>query len=151
MRISHYSIIVVVTIFYLKPMHIASIKTHGKYYSRNIGGYYLKAPKKISFTIRPNKMGGDPNERNQSLYCQYHQDWDHTTKDCKTLQAFLDQLVKAGKLKQFLQQSNNQADQPSCESHNGGIPRASLGTISVIFATMKEKPHQARGVMLMST
>ena len=34
MRISHYSIIVVVTIFYLKPMDIASIKTHGKYYSQ---------------------------------------------------------------------------------------------------------------------
>ena len=49
MRISHCSTIVVVTIFYLKPMDIASIKTYGKYYSRNIGGYYLKAPEKISF------------------------------------------------------------------------------------------------------
>ena len=50
MRISHCSTIVVVTIFYLKPMDIASIKSHGKFYSRNIRDYYLKAPKKISFT-----------------------------------------------------------------------------------------------------
>ena len=51
MRISHYFIIVVVTIFYLKPMDIVSIKTHGKYYSQEtLEVYYLKAPKKISFT-----------------------------------------------------------------------------------------------------
>ena len=34
MRILYYSIIVVVIIFYLKPMDIASIKTYGKYYSQ---------------------------------------------------------------------------------------------------------------------
>ena len=34
MRISHYFIIVVVTIFYLNHMDIASIKTYGKYYSQ---------------------------------------------------------------------------------------------------------------------
>ena len=36
MRISHYSTIVVVNPFYLKLMDIASIKTHGKYYSQEI-------------------------------------------------------------------------------------------------------------------
>ena len=34
MRISHYFTIVVVAIFYLKPVDISSIKTHGKYYSQ---------------------------------------------------------------------------------------------------------------------
>ena len=33
----------------------------------------------------PNKMGGDPTKRNQSLHCQYHQDWGHTTEECGTL------------------------------------------------------------------
>ena len=47
----------------------------------------------------PNKIGGDPMRRYQSLYCHYHQDQGHTTKENKTLQDFLDQLVKAGKLK----------------------------------------------------
>ena len=51
MRKSHYSIIVVVTIFYLKPIDIASTKTHGKDYSQEtLEVYYLKGPKKISFT-----------------------------------------------------------------------------------------------------
>ena len=51
-----------------------------------------------------NNMGGDLTKRNQNLYCQYHQNQGHTTEDYRTLSAFLDQLIKAGKLKQFLQQ-----------------------------------------------
>ena len=33
----------------------------------------------------PNKMGGDLTKRNQSLYCHYHQERVHKTKDCRTL------------------------------------------------------------------
>ena len=33
----------------------------------------------------PNKMSGDVIKRNQSLYYSYHQDCEHTTKDCQTL------------------------------------------------------------------
>ena len=32
-----------------------------------------------------NKMSGDPSRRNQSIYCQYHQERRHTTEDCHTL------------------------------------------------------------------
>ena len=53
-------------------------------------------------------MGGDPTKRNQNLYYQYHQDLGYTTEDCRTLQAFLDHLIKVGKLKQFLQQPTSQ-------------------------------------------
>ena len=30
-----------------------------------------------------NKMAGNPVRRNQSLYCQYHRDQEHTTEDCR--------------------------------------------------------------------
>ena len=50
----------------------------------------------------PNKMSGDPLRRNQNLHCQYHQDRGHTTEDCRTLWNHLEQLVKEGKLQQFL-------------------------------------------------
>ena len=46
----------------------------------------------------PNKMGGDPLRHNQSLYCQYHQEWGHTTEDYKTLWNHLEQLVREGRL-----------------------------------------------------
>ena len=50
----------------------------------------------------PNKMGGDSSKRNQSLYCHYQSDRGLTTKDCRTLRDHLNQLVKVGKLNQFL-------------------------------------------------
>ena len=50
----------------------------------------------------PNKIGGDLTKHNQSLYCHYHQDRGHTTEDRRTLRDHLGQLVKAGRLKQFL-------------------------------------------------
>ena len=52
----------------------------------------------------PNKKEGNPLKRNQSLYCQYHQDQGHITEDCRTLCDYLEYLVKVGKLKQFLYQ-----------------------------------------------
>ena len=39
-------------------------------------------------------MGGDPMRRNQSLHCQYHQEWGHIIEDCRTLWSHLEQLVK---------------------------------------------------------
>ena len=62
----------------------------------------LEKIKNESFFKWPNKMGGDPMKRNQSLHCQYHQDRGHTTKDCRTLRSHLEQLVREGRLKQFL-------------------------------------------------
>ena len=41
----------------------------------------------------PNKMAGDPVNRNQNLYCHYHQDHGHTTEDCRNLWDHLEQLV----------------------------------------------------------
>ena len=55
----------------------------------------------------PNKMGGDPFWRNQNLYCTYHKDKGHTTKQCRVLKDHLGQLVKAGYLKEFVVDSGN--------------------------------------------
>ena len=55
----------------------------------------------------PNKMGGDISQRNQNLYCTYHRDKGHTTKQCQVLKDHLGQLVKAGYLKEFMVDSRN--------------------------------------------
>ncbi|XP_075640386.1 uncharacterized protein LOC142612151 [Castanea sativa] len=64
----------------------------------------LKKIKNEPYFKWPNKMGEDPSKQNQSLYCHYHLERGHTTEDCRTLRDHLSQLVKAGKLKQFLHQ-----------------------------------------------
>ena len=50
----------------------------------------------------PNKMSGDPLRCNQSLYCQYHRKWGHTTEDYSTLWNHLEHLVKEGRLQHLL-------------------------------------------------
>ena len=45
----------------------------------------LEKVKNEPFFKWPNKMAGDLVNRNQSLYCHYHQDHGHTTEDCRNL------------------------------------------------------------------
>lgn len=80
-------------------------------------------------------MGRDPSKCNQGLYCQYHQDHRHTTEDCRTLRDYLEQLVKVGKLKQFLYQPYVQGGQAGSIRQRENPLRPSLGTINVILAT----------------
>ena len=82
-------------------------------------------------------MMGNPEKRNYNLYCQYHQDYGHTTEDCRSLWDHLDQLVREGKLKQLLHHSNGQGSQANSESRRYIPLRPSLGTINVIFATSR--------------
>ena len=56
----------------------------------------LEKVKNEPFFKLPNKMVGDPVNRNQSHYFHYHQDHGHTTKDCKNLWDHLEQLVREG-------------------------------------------------------
>ena len=61
-------------------------------------------------------MVGNPEKRNCNLYCQYHQDHRHTTEDCRSLWDHLDQLVREGKLKQFLHHSSGLGGQANSRS-----------------------------------
>ena len=75
--------------------------------------------------------------RNQSLYCQYHQDQGHTTEDCRNLWDHLDQLVREEKLKQLLHHSSGQGSQTGSEPRRDASSRPPLGTINVIFAALR--------------
>jgi len=81
-------------------------------------------------------MGGDSMKRNQSLYCQYHQERGHTIEDCMALWSHLEQLVKIGKLKQFLYQPNEQGSEAGSGAQRDASTRPHLGTISVILTAL---------------
>ena len=92
-------------------------------------------------------MSGDPSRCNQSLHCQYHQDQGHTTEDCRTLWNHLEQLVKEGKLQQFLYRPNGQGDQSRSQGPRSASSRPSLGTINVIFDAPRRTGSQPARVM----
>ena len=96
-------------------------------------------------------MGRDPFKRNQSLYCQYHQDRGHTIEDCRALRDHLDQLVKAGKLKQFMHQLWGQESQTRARYQREIATRPSLGTINMIFATPSCDASSFSGVMFVAS
>ena len=66
----------------------------------------LEKIKNKSYFKYPNKMSGDTLRHNQILHCQYHQERGHITEDCRTLWNHLEQLVRKGRLQQYLYQPN---------------------------------------------
>ena len=84
------------------------------------------------------KMGRDPTRRNQSLYCTYHREKGHTTKQCRVLKDHLEQLVIAGHSQEFLVgQGRISASQGLGSRSNNKLPLP-LGIIEVIHATSIE-------------
>ncbi|XP_030941769.1 uncharacterized protein LOC115966739 [Quercus lobata] len=79
-------------------------------------------------------MAREPRKRNPNLYCHYHQDHGHTTKNCRNLWDHLEQLVREGRLKQLLYHSSGRASQAGSEMRGDASSRLPLGTINVIFA-----------------
>ena len=55
-------------------------------------------------------------------------------EDCRNLWDHLDQLVRKGKLKQFLHHSSGQKGQVGSKPRRDASSRPPLGTINVIFA-----------------
>ena len=83
-----------------------------------------------------NKTGENPIKRNQSLHCQYHQERGHKTEDYRILWSHLEQLIREGKLKQFLYQPDGQRGQAGLGSQRDASSRATLSTINVFLAAL---------------
>ena len=47
-------------------------------------------------------MKGDPNKRNRNKYCHFHRDHGHDTNECFDLKQQIENLIKQGKLRNFL-------------------------------------------------
>ncbi|XP_075674752.1 uncharacterized protein LOC142643928 [Castanea sativa] len=107
----------------------------------------LEKIKNEPYSKWPNKMAGDPMRRNQNLHCQYHQERGHTTEDCWTLWNHLEQLVKEGRLKQFLYRPNRQRNHSGAVNQSSTSLRPPLGTINVIFAAPRRTGSHPSRVM----
>ncbi|XP_075665337.1 uncharacterized protein LOC142635000 [Castanea sativa] len=95
----------------------------------------------------PNRMAGDPSRRNRNLYCSYHRDKGHTTEQCRVLKDHLEQLVKAGHLKEFLVETGNQETRQVDRLRRNPLPPP-LGVIEVIHAAPRAiKAPTTKGVL----
>ena len=83
-----------------------------------------------------NKIGGDLSKRNQNLYCTYHRDKGHTTEQCQVLKDHLEQLVKAGHLKEFMVDSGNRGAEQGAQQRGNPLPPP-LGVIEIIHAALR--------------
>ena len=88
--------------------------------------------------------------RNQNLYCQYHQDHGHTTEDCRNLWDQLEQLVREGKLKHLLHHSSGRGGEANSAFRENVASRPPLGTINVIFAAPGRTGSCPSRIMLVS-
>ena len=48
------------------------------------------------------KMRGDPNKRNRNKHCCFHRDHGHDTDECYDLKQQIENLIRQGKLRNFL-------------------------------------------------
>ena len=110
----------------------------------------LEKIKNESYFKWSNKMERDPMRRNQSLHCQYHQERGYTTEDCRTLWNHLEQLVKDGRLQQFLYRLKWQGDQAGSRAQGNASSRPPLGTINVIFVALGRTSLQPSRVMFVA-
>ena len=77
-------------------------------------------------------MGGDPNTIKTIIANTTRRG--HTIEDCKTLWNHLEQLVREGRLKQFLHQPSGQEGQSGLGPRRDASLRAPLGTINFILS-----------------
>ncbi|XP_030964027.1 uncharacterized protein LOC115985200 [Quercus lobata] len=97
----------------------------------------------------PNKMGGDPSRRNQSLYCTYHRDKGHTTEQCWVLKDHLGQLVKAGHLKDFVLDLGDRVVEQDTRPRGNPLPPL-VGVIEVIHVALEKLiVGRRKGVLIM--
>ena len=52
------------------------------------------------------KMKGDPNKRNRNKYCRFHRDHRHDTDKCFDLKQQIENLIRQGKLRNFLERDH---------------------------------------------
>jgi hypothetical protein len=89
--------------------------------------------KKEPFFVRPLKMLGNPATRDGNLYCSYHREKGHMTKNCHLLKVHLEKLVSAGHLDQYINtdlSSKKETGQEARQPPPSGTPSA--GIIHVI-------------------
>ncbi|XP_057250719.1 uncharacterized protein LOC125497729 [Beta vulgaris subsp. vulgaris] len=103
---------------------------------------FNKNRKEIYFDIRnknwlprPAPIRTSSSRRDKSLWCDYHKECGHTTKDCRELKKSLDGLADQGKLNHYLKHSAEEKGKQKVGQSNSGDTEGFIGVIAGGFAS----------------
>ena len=93
----------------------------------------LEKIKREPFFIWPPKLLGNAALRDEKLYCTYHKDTGHMTENYHMLKVYLEKLVSAGHINQYIDTSLTNKKEPSQTVRQpNSSAKASAGVIHVI-------------------
>ena len=78
----------------------------------------------------PEPLRTDPSKRDHNKKCVYHKEHGHTTETCRSLHYFVEKLIKAGHLKQYLRSDARGRD--ASRNHNSGTPNVPAAPKAII-------------------
>ena len=81
-------------------------------------------------------MKGDPSTRNQDLFCTYHKQNGHRTESCMAFKAHLESLVKAGHLKEYIDDGKSSGKKDKGKAKADPSSDQPEGVINVIHTVM---------------
>lgn len=79
----------------------------------------------------PRAIRSNPSERDRNKKCAYHKDHGHTTETCRSLHYLVEDLLKAGHLKQYIRTTSKGE-----ESSHGHGPRAPSALVRAVINYM---------------
>uniref|UniRef100_A0A2N9IJS0 Uncharacterized protein n=1 Tax=Fagus sylvatica TaxID=28930 RepID=A0A2N9IJS0_FAGSY len=93
----------------------------------------LEKIKDEPFFVRPQKLPGDPANRNHKPMCHYHRERGHPTENCHVFKSHLDQLVSEGHLGEYVNHSLTEQEKAKESTGRPGNPgTAPTGVIHVV-------------------
>ncbi|KAK3011492.1 hypothetical protein RJ639_012497 [Escallonia herrerae] len=93
---------------------------------------------------RPDRMRSAPSKRDRSLWCQFHNDYGHTTNNCELLKREIEALIKRGHLKKYIARRDDRREEtPVVEGREERQENA--GTINTISGGIAAGGSSRRG------
>ena len=95
----------------------------------------------------PTPIQTDPSQRNKSLKCDYHRDHGHETYECRSLNVFVEKLIKAGHLRRYVKESDHREELGQAEDRvtaGAAIPTESRPAINYILGDPSNDQYQSK-------
>uniref|UniRef100_A0A803MWP8 Uncharacterized protein n=1 Tax=Chenopodium quinoa TaxID=63459 RepID=A0A803MWP8_CHEQI len=99
----------------------------------------IEASEHKAILPKPNPMNTPIEQKNKKLWCEYHKECGHTTRNCRELKRALDKLAEEGKLYRYLKSPSKDKQSKAAkdlqEAHSSADINLSINVIAGGFAS----------------